>query len=810
MGVYDKLGFMPPPQWNVDLVLDVNSSMNSLVKYGKDKSPIELFTGQVPDRLRGLRGHPWGSIVLTKPPKTNAAASMDNPKADYSVVVRRYWDRSGILKVYQVLTGKYAYRLQAKKVLHPPEWVLSKLRAIDPKAEIGYEEETYTDAELHNQKLYFDEDNVELNENELRMVENYDGGDNINAAAAREIAERVLEPMDFEPAYDEPPQADEVADEIVNELEAENLANMGQAHRDLVEERQEAPNVVEQQVLNMPRYPVRERAPKRFIDHFVYAVTYEKAYKIRPEQALKALDAEIDNWENNAGFHGVWRENLTLDQQKLVLDNMMNFIEKYSPNNEHIKDKVRILYRGDKQWSTMIGETYGPVCRVESLFLILQIAVVHEMKLFRIDVVAAFLKTPMPDAVKHRWMYLQKNVSQRLVERNPEKWSKFLDSKGRILVEMDKLGYGYQEACHYFGELMIEVMIGAKMERHPSDICTWTYRRDGRVIHCGTIVDDICGVADSEETIDWFHQEMVKGFKDVVLERGDSIAWVGMQIDFCREGKGHIDLSQKKYLADVCKRFNVTKTAPTPSLMDLHESDPESPLYKNQTEYMSAVQSAAFAAHRTVPQIMVAVNYCATRFGKATDQDWKKIMRVIAYLNGIKDTQRVRLEAANLQKVIVTADASYCTTEGCKSITGGCVGFPGNQGRTSYSIWVSKKQSIVARSTSESELIAATHMVEYGLWVTYMLRQLGYGEAIIELEQDNTASINFITRGRGTFQRTKHIKVRMFWIKMLIDTGELVVKYVPTAEMTADILTKPLTGVLFLGMVLLLIGWNGI
>ena len=457
----------------------------------------------------------------------------------------------------------------------------------------------------------------------------------------------------------------------------------------------------------------------------------------------------------------------------------------------------------------MIAETFGPVCRVETLFLILQIAVVFKMILFRIDVVAAFLKTPMPDDVKHRWMYLQRNVSQRLVQRDPEKWSKFVDSKGRILVEMDKLGYGYQEACHYFGEVMIEAMIGARMERGASDNCSWTYRRDGRVIHCGTIVDDICGVADSQETVDWFHQEMLKAFGEVVLETGDSIAWVGMQIEFRREGDGHIELSQKKYLNDVCERFSVTKTAPTPALADLYENDPDSPLLPNQTEYMSAVQSAAFAAHRTVPQIMIAVNHCATRFGKATDQDWKKIMRVIAYLNGIKDVQCVRLEAANLEKVVATADASYCTTEECKSITGGCCGFPGNEGRTSYFMWICKKQSIVARSTSESELISAAHIVEFALWVTYMLQQFGYGKVVIELEQDNTASINFINKGRGTFQRTKHIKVRQFWIKMLIDTGELVVKYVPTAVMTADILTKPLAGVLFVSMLLLLIGWNG-
>ena len=180
----------------------------------------------------------------------------------------------------------------------------------------------------------------------------------------------------------------------------------------------------------------------------------------------------------------------------------------------------------------------------------------------------------------------------------------------------------------------------------------------------------------------------------------------------------------------------------------------------------------------------------------------------MSYLLGIKDTQTLRLQAVSLQKVIVTADASYAEDEGAKSRSGGCVGLPGADGKTSYFIFKSKKQSIVAKSTSESELISATYMVEYGLWTSYMLDQMGYGQVVIELEQDNTTSIHFIERGRGTFERTKHIKVRLFWLKMLLESGELIVKYVKTSDMTADILTKPLVGAMFIYLLAKLIGCN--
>ena len=71
--------------------------------------------------------------------------------------------------------------------------------------------------------------------------------------------------------------------------------------------------------------------------------------------------------------------------------------------------------------------------------------------------------------------------------------------------------------------------------------------------------------------------------------------------------------------------------------------------------------------------------------------------------------------------------------------------------------------------------------------MSYMLDKLDFGKITIELEQDNTASIKFVTRGRGTVPLQEQSILRC------ASSGgeELVVKHVPTAEMTVDILSKP-------------------
>ena len=49
-------------------------------------------------------------------------------------------------------------------------------------------------------------------------------------------------------------------------------------------------------------------------------------------------------------------------------------------------------------------------------------------------------------------------------------------------------------------------------------------------------------------------------------------------------------------------------------------------------------------------------------------------------------------------------------------------------------------------------------------------------------------------------KRTKHIKAKYFLIEDYYDTGEIDVKFCPTNEMWADILTKPLQGQKFRDM----------
>ena len=62
---------------------------------------------------------------------------------------------------------------------------------------------------------------------------------------------------------------------------------------------------------------------------------------------------------------------------------------------------------------------------------------------------------------------------------------------------------------------------------------------------------------------------------------------------------------------------------------------------------------------------------------------------------------------------------------------------------------------------------------------------------IIDLKTDAQGALDLATNARFS-QKTKHIDIRHHFIRDHINTKDIELKHIPTIEMTADILTKPL------------------
>ena len=106
------------------------------------------------------------------------------------------------------------------------------------------------------------------------------------------------------------------------------------------------------------------------------------------------------------------------------------------------------------------------------------------------------------------------------------------------------------------------------------------------------------------------------------------------------------------------------------------------------------------------------------------------------------------------------------------------------------------KQKIVTRSSTESELVGISDALSQVLWTREYLLQAGLAIGPAIVYQDNQSDIFFATKSRSTSERSRHIKIRFFFVAHYIATNEIKIEYMPTGQMIADVLTKPL-GTLF-------------
>jgi hypothetical protein len=415
------------------------------------------------------------------------------------------------------------------------------------------------------------------------------------------------------------------------------------------------------------------------------------------------------------------------------------------------------------------------------------------------------MNTVMPtDGVKHKWVLLDRDVSEILVAANPSRWAEFVRQDGKILVQMDKLMYGFKEAACYWNKTLIAAFIRGGYTRLHKDNCVLVKRDAARVSMVAITVDDCFFVGTRGEA--WREQQLGilrDAFGAITVLLGDEQQIVGMSVSIDRVAKRAV-ITQKNYARKLGEAYGVAKKSVTPALDDLFGDDEVSELLRDQKSFMSLNSTLMFGSKRTYPEILPAVVKLSSKYNKATKSDYEKAMRVAEYVYNSVNDHKLVLAPKSLQ-LVASADASYAEHVDGRSHTGGCIGFESDTG--CWVVAISNKQPVVAKSSCESELIAVNKIGDYVEWAVQLMEELGFGQETVVIEQDNKCSMEMLRQGTGSFKRAKHIKVRYFWLKELIDTGRVILKYVCSKDLVADILTKPVTGSKFRYLRGKLLGW---
>lgn len=307
-----------------------------------------------------------------------------------------------------------------------------------------------------------------------------------------------------------------------------------------------------------------------------------------------------------------------------------------------------------------------------------------------------------------------------------------------------------------------------------------------------THVDDLLITCVEESVIDEVIQSLNEKFGRVNAHNGPVIDYLGMIMDFSNQGV--VTVSMKPMVEAILEEMNIQEAVVTPALANLFKPRDDSlPLADDLKDiFHSIVAKLLYLAKRGRPDILTAVSYLTTRVKGPTTDDWNKLIRVLKYLYGSKDSY---LSLSTNGGIIIQAfiDASFAVHDDGKGHTG--VSMSLGRG-TIYN--KSSKQKLVSKSSTESELIGIADGLPIVIWTRNFLISQGYSVEEAITYQDNKSTIFSAEKGKPSSSRTKHINVRYFFVRDRIDKKEVKLVYLPTEEMISDFFTKPLQGSLFL------------
>ncbi|XP_073131608.1 secreted RxLR effector protein 161-like [Henckelia pumila] len=188
----------------------------------------------------------------------------------------------------------------------------------------------------------------------------------------------------------------------------------------------------------------------------------------------------------------------------------------------------------------------------------------------------------------------------------------------------------------------------------------------------------------------------------------------------------------------------------------------------------------------TRPDIAYAVSKLSRFTSNPADKHWKAIIRLLKYLRYTRDH---RLHYTKHPAVIEGySDENWISDMKYSKSTSGFVFTLGGAAIT----WKSSKQTVIARSTMESEFIALDKCAEEAEWLRLFLEDVpGWVKPApaICIHCDSQSAI-----GRAQSKmyngNSRHIRRRHNTIRQLLSTGVISIDYVNSKDNIADPLTK--------------------
>lgn len=517
-----------------------------------------------------------------------------------------------------------------------------------------------------------------------------------------------------------------------------------------------------------PRQSSRERKQVRpfQIAHFALFAgepqTVREAFVSDDRQKWEmAMKEEISAHEQN----GTWT--LTeLPKDRKAIKTKWVFKIKHDGGDGPDRYKARLVAKGYAQKAGIdYEETFSPVVRHNTIRFLVAFAVENGMKIFQMDAITAFL---------------QGELNEEIYTEQPEA---FKDGSNRV-CRLNKAVYGLKQAGRVWNKKLDGFLIKIGFMKSMCDPCVYIKANIIIAVYVDDLLIFYTHVSDLNETRKQLHTNF--RMKDI----GQAKCCLGININ---QGADFIELDQSKYILEVLEKFGMQQCKPVKSPSELNLKLTNSMINEGNcitgtVPYQQLVGSLLYISNATRPDIAYAISEISRFNANHSETHWIAAKRILRYLRGTV-AAKLRYERGK-EPMHAFCDADWGSeSESRKSRTGYVVVMAG-----AAIAWCSKKQQIVALSSTEAEYIALSSTVREALWTLQLRDEICQksGDALT-IYCDNQSAIK-LASSEAYRPRTKHIDIRLHHVRDQLSSGVIELQYISTDVQVADSLTKAVTG----------------
>lgn len=486
----------------------------------------------------------------------------------------------------------------------------------------------------------------------------------------------------------------------------------------------------------------------------------------------KAMDDEINALIKNNTY-----ELVPLPEGRKPISTRWIYKVKHRADGSIKRFKARWVARGfSQQFGVDYDETFSPVVRMENLRLLLGIATALDYKIHQMDVDSAFL---------------QAELNEDIYVTQPEGY--ISNDQPDHVCKLIKSLYGLKQAPLLWNRTIDEHLKQNGFLPSQADSCIYIKQDSRHLVVIALYVDDciiICPQADLIPT----KQLLTDRFK--LKDMGEATSVLGIELIRNRTA-GTLDLRQLGNIRSIIDTFNMQgskpRSTPLPVGTQLEKLD-ATPAKHAHLPYRSLIGRLLYVAISTRPDIAHAVGLLSKHLTAYDNTHWDAAKQVLRYLHATElFSIRYSRNLANYSGPKLAAPIGYCDSDWAgtisdrKSTSGYVFLFAG--GPIS---WISKRQSIVALSSTEAEYISLSECTKQAIYLCKLRHDLKLDtDELVKIYIDNQSAIAIATSPNYTFHaRTKHIDVRLHHLRDEIKNGKIKLFYCPSTEMIADMLTK--------------------